>query len=172
MYFFFKRKAKGLADSDDEDNSAVGWLLKVKQKEEALKRAKLLEEMDAQLGQDDSETLVNKSTKSKDGSRTKKYDENDLKGLRVEHDQSLIKEGQQVILTLKDRNILKGTGDFIDLDEEEEADVLVNVNIVDDEKAAKNIENKKKKPDYQAYDDFDEDGIVNASNLNSYIYNT
>jgi U4/U6.U5 tri-snRNP-associated protein 1 len=140
----------------------VGWLLKVKQKEEALKKAKLLEEMDAQLGQDDSETSVKRSAKPKDG-RQKKYNENDLKGLRVEHDQSMIKEGQQVILTLKDRGILKGTGDFIDLDEDEEADVLVNVNIMDDEKAAKNIENKKKKPDYQAYDDFDEDGTVNIN---------
>jgi len=41
-------------------------------------------------------------------------------------------------------------------------DTLINVNIVDDEKAAKNVENKKKKPGYQAYDDseFDEYGTV------------
>lgn len=117
--------------------------------------------MDAQLGEDDFEPTVRKSVKPKDLKSNKKYDENDLKGLRVEHDQSLIKEGHEVILTLKDRNILKGTGDYVDLDDDEEADVLVNVNIMDDEKAVKNIENKKKKPDYQAYDDFDEDGVVN-----------
>jgi len=41
-------------------------------------------------------------------------------------------------------------------------DTLINVNIVDDEKAARNVENKKKKPGYQAYDDteFDEYGTV------------
>lgn len=161
------RKAKGLADSDEEDtdSSAVAWLLKVKQKEEAQKKAKLLEEMDAQLGEDDFEPTVRKSVKPKDLKSNKKYDENDLKGLRVEHDQSLIKEGHEVILTLKDRNILKGTGDYVDLDDDEEADVLVNVNIMDDEKAVKNIENKKKKPDYQAYDDFDEDGVYKERSI-------
>jgi len=47
------------------------------------------------------------------------------------------------------------------LDEDFE-DTLVNVNIIDDERAAKNVENKKKKPGYQAYDDseFDEYGVV------------
>ena len=41
-------------------------------------------------------------------------------------------------------------------------DTLVNVNLIDDERAAKNVENKKKKPGYQAYDDseFDEYGTV------------
>ena len=50
------------------------------------------------------------------------------------------------------------------LDEEEE-DVLVNVNIVDDERAEKNVENKKKNPDYKPYDEpeFDEYGMVSAA---------
>jgi len=41
-------------------------------------------------------------------------------------------------------------------------DVLINVNLLDDERAAKNVENKKKKPGYQAYDDaeFDDYGTV------------
>lgn len=47
------------------------------------------------------------------------------------------------------------------LDEDAE-DTLVNVNLIDDERAARNVENKKKKPGYQAYDDseFDEYGTV------------
>lgn len=46
--------------------------------------------------------------------------------------------------------------------DEEEDDVLINVNIVDDERAEKNVENKKKKPDYKPYDEpqFDEYGMV------------
>lgn len=46
--------------------------------------------------------------------------------------------------------------------DEEEGDTLINVNIVDDEKAEKNVELKKKKPDYNPYDagDVDEYGMV------------
>lgn len=52
---------------------------------------------------------------------------------------------------------------------EEEEDVLENVNIVDSERYAKNVENKKKKPDYKAYEEpeFDEFGIVSCSILES-----
>ena len=41
-------------------------------------------------------------------------------------------------------------------------DTLVNVNLIDDEKALRNVENKKRKPGYQAYDDseFDDYGTV------------
>jgi len=46
--------------------------------------------------------------------------------------------------------------------DEDNDDTLVSVNLIDDERAAKNVENKKKKPGYQAYDDseFDEYGTV------------
>ena len=73
----------------------------------------------------------------------------------------MFKEGQEIILTLKDRNILQGSGENLDVDNDEDADVLVNVNLVDDEAFNKNVENKKKKPGYQAYDEFDEEGLVN-----------
>lgn len=142
---------KGIADEEEEkkenDDSAAAWLEKIKQKEEAKKKAKLLEEMDQQFGEDTS----NKPKKD--------YTSNNLKGLRVEHSLEAFKEGQEIILTLKDKSILKGTGDELDVDDEEE-EVLVNVNILDDERAAKNVENKKNKPDYKPYDEFDEDGNV------------
>lgn len=46
--------------------------------------------------------------------------------------------------------------------DEEEGDILINVNIVDDEKVEKNVEFKKKKLDYNFYDvgDVDEYGMV------------
>ena len=52
------------------------------------------------------------------------------------------------------------------LDEDAE-DTLVNVNLIDDERAARNVENKKKKPGYQAYDDseFDEYGTVRSDRV-------
>ena len=45
---------------------------------------------------------------------------------------------------------------------EEDDDTLVNVNIIDSEKAKEYIENKKKKPDYKPYDEpeYDEYGMV------------
>ena len=46
----------------------------------------------------------------------------------------------------------------------EEDDVLVNVNVVDSEKAAKNIELRKGKPAYNPYDDEEEElGEVHCS---------
>ncbi len=150
------KSAKGLGDASSDEEERTGakkstsaeiWVQKQKEKEEARKKEKLLEEMDRQY--EAVETTEKK----------KNYNANHLKGLKVEHDQSYFKEGHDVILTLKDRSIIKGSGTNIDLDEDEEADVLVNVNIMDDERALENNENKKKKPDYNPYDDeFDEDG--------------
>lgn len=56
---------------------------------------------------------------------------------------------------------------------EEEDDVLENVNIVDNERYAKNVENKKKKPDYRPYEEpeFDEFGIVSCCrSVNCFFY--
>lgn len=51
------------------------------------------------------------------------------------------------------------------LDEEDPDDTLVNVNMMDDEQANSNVENKKKKPDYKPYDEpeFDEYGTVSSN---------
>ena len=53
--------------------------------------------------------------------------------------------------------------------DEDADDTLINVNILDEEKAAVNIENKKKKPTYQPYDEdeFDDHGMVSNGNLSS-----
>ena len=46
--------------------------------------------------------------------------------------------------------------------DEEDGDVLINVNMLDNEKASKNVENKLKKPTYKPYDEdeFEDDGMV------------
>ncbi|XP_023236916.1 U4/U6.U5 tri-snRNP-associated protein 1-like [Centruroides sculpturatus] len=85
----------------------------------------------------------------------KNYGSKDLKGLVVGHSQEKFEEGQNIILTLKDKGVL-----------EESEDVLENVNFIDNEKAAKNIENKLRKSDYKPYDDeFDEFGMVKKKTL-------
>lgn len=41
--------------------------------------------------------------------------------------------------------------------DDDNADVLMNVNMLDDEAAKKNLENKKKKAEYKPYDEAEED---------------
>ncbi|KAM4583936.1 U4/U6.U5 tri-snRNP-associated protein 1 [Odontesthes bonariensis] len=132
-------KVKTLADNDWLDDTAT-WVEKsrklAKEKEMAEKRAKLLEEMDQEFG---VSSLV-----EEEFAQTKKsaYTCRDLKGLKVQHQVESFNEGQTVILTLQDKGVL-----------EEEEDVLVNVGLVDKEKAEKNVELKKKKPDYKPYEE-------------------
>lgn len=158
-------KSKGIADSDDEekDDSAAAWLQKIKEKQEAQKKAKLLEEMDEQFG--DGELVDTSSNRSKQNRNESQYGSKNLKGLRVEHDQALFQEGKDIILTLKDRNILQGEGEDLDVDNDEDADVLINVNIADDERFSKNVENKKKKPGYSAYEEFDDEGLFKEKTI-------
>lgn len=107
-----------------------------KEKEMAEKRAKLLEEMDEEFG---VSSLVEEEFGQ---SKKSAYTSRDLKGLKVQHKVESFTEGQTIILTLDDKGVL-----------EEKEDVLVNVGLVDSEKAEKNVELKKKKPDYKPYEE-------------------
>ncbi|XP_076584414.1 U4/U6.U5 tri-snRNP-associated protein 1 [Chaetodon auriga] len=132
-------KVKTLAEDDWLDDTSA-WVERTrklaKEKEMAEKRAKLLEEMDEEFGV--SSLVEEEFAQSKKDSYTSK----DLKGLKVQHKMDSFTEGQSVILTLQDKGVL-----------EEEEDVLVNVGLVDKEKAEKNVELKKKKPDYKPYEE-------------------
>ncbi|XP_071361755.1 U4/U6.U5 tri-snRNP-associated protein 1 [Trachinotus anak] len=132
-------KVKTLAEDDWLDDTAA-WVEKsrkmAKEKEMAEKRAKLLEEMDEEFG---VSSLVEEEFAQ---SRSDNYTSRDLKGLKVQHKVDSFAEGQTVILTLQDKGVL-----------EEEEDVLVNVGLVDKEKAEKNVELKKKRPDYKPYEE-------------------
>ena len=141
------KNVKSLADEDDDEDAAE-WYSKMKriqeEKELAKKQAKLLEEMDQEF---DSNVEVKKK---------RSYTNKDLKGLAIGHKADSFKEGHQIVLTLRDNDVLN-----------DDEDVLENVNMLDDEKAAKNVDNKHKKPDYKPYDDdeFDEFGILKKSSL-------
>lgn len=132
-------KVKTLAEDDWLDDTSA-WVEKsrklAKEKELAEKRAKLLEEMDEEFG---VSSLVEEEFAQ---SKKEAYTSRDLKGLKVQHKVDSFNEGQTVILTLQDKGVL-----------EEEEDVLVNVGMVDKEKAEKNVELKKKKPDYKPYEE-------------------
>lgn len=132
-------KVKTLADEEWLDDTSA-WVERsrklAKEKELAEKRAKLLEEMDEEFG---VSSLVEEDFAQ---SKNFAYTARDLKGLKVQHKVDSFAEGQTVILTLEDKGVL-----------EEEEDVLVNVGLVDKEKAEKNVEVKKKKPDYKPYEE-------------------
>jgi len=147
-------KVRKLADSDSDDEGALAWIKKSrkmqKEKDLAEKRAKALAEMDEEFG---VESLVEQEFSDK----RKTYDSKDLKGIQVLHDQDRFKEGMTTILTLQDKGVL----------DEEADDVLVNYNLMDDEKAEEYVTNKKKLPDYNPYDDgaVDEYGMFKEKNL-------
>lgn len=132
-------KVKTMAEDDWLDDTCA-WVEKSrkleKEKEMAEKRAKLLEEMDQEFG---VSSLVEEEFAHR---KNNAYTSRELKGLKVQHKVDSFAEGQTVILTLEDKGVL-----------DEKEDVLVNVGLVDREKAEKNVELRKKKPDYNPYDD-------------------
>ena len=151
-----KSEPKGLADLlPDED--AADWVLKSRKIEEerlkiekmkAARKARILDEMD--------DEIVSQVAGPNKSNINQLYTEEDLKGLKVAHSEKYLKEGHQIIMTLKDKDVL-----------DENEDVLENVNIVDLEKAEKNMDNKLKKNEYRPYDEpeFDEFGILKKKNL-------
>lgn len=137
-------RVKGLGDSDDDDDSTQAWVVRSRKLQEerakAEKRAKALEELDAEFGIGE---LVEDEIRNE---RKEAYSARDLRGLRVEHSVDHFSEGNAVILTLKDQGVL-----------DEGADVLVNVNMLDDERYKKNIEKKRMKPNSYGYNVYEED---------------
>ncbi|KAG8223738.1 hypothetical protein J437_LFUL003103 [Ladona fulva] len=148
-------KVKKLAD-EDEDEDSYAWIQKSRklqeEKEKAQKRAQMLEELDAEFGVGE---LVDNEFQNE---RREVYSSKDLRGLKVEHSTEVFSEGRTVVLTLKDKGVL-----------EEEDDVLVNVNLVDEEKYKKNIDRKKQKPHLYGYNVFDEPELDEFGNVKKSI---
>ncbi|XP_071974001.1 U4/U6.U5 tri-snRNP-associated protein 1 [Engystomops pustulosus] len=132
-------KVKSLGDDELWLDDTAAWIERSRklqaEKDKAEKRAKLLAEMDEEFG-------VTNLVEEEFGQK-KAYSSQDLQGLTVEHNLESFTEGKTVILTLKDKGVL----------DEDDADVLVNVNMIDKEKAEKNVELKKKRPDYKPYEE-------------------
>ncbi|XP_033211788.1 U4/U6.U5 tri-snRNP-associated protein 1 [Belonocnema kinseyi] len=149
-------RSKTLGESDSDDD-ARAWIQKNRrlqmEKKKAEERAKMLDQLDEEFG------IGNLVKEEVQHERYKAYSARDLKGLRVEHDMENFQEGRTTILTLKDQGVL-----------DEEDDVLVNVNMLDDERYKRSVINKKKKPGYDAYDEsnFDEFGVPVKKVLEKY----
>ncbi|CAI9600195.1 unnamed protein product [Staurois parvus] len=134
-------KIKSLGEDELWLDDTAAWIERSRklqaEKEKAEKREKLLAEMDEEFG------VSNLVEKEFGQTKLQNYSSTDLQGLTVEHNMDSFMEGQTVVLTLKDKGVL----------DEDDSDVLVNVNMVDREKADKNVELKKKRPDYKPYEE-------------------
>ncbi|CAL1684383.1 unnamed protein product [Lasius platythorax] len=149
-------RVKNLGECDSDDDTRA-WISKSRQLEEekkkAEKRAKMLDQLDEEFG------IGNLVREEIHTARNTAYTEKDLKGLKVEHNVETFEEGKTVILTLKDQEVLN-----------ENADLLVNVNMIDNERYKRSVLNKIKKPTYDPYDDenFDEYGFPKNKVLEKY----
>jgi U4/U6.U5 tri-snRNP-associated protein 1 len=147
-----KVKTLGEASDDESNETATDWIEKSRKLQEermmAAKREQMLREMDEDVEADDHKSV---------SERPPVYSTRDLAGLTVEHSKEAFMEGKSVVLTLKDAHVL----------DEDEPDVLYNVNLLDSEKAEKNVELKKCKPDYNPYmdDEFDEFGVLKEKKI-------
>merc|ERR1719204_820861 len=143
------KKVKGLGESDSDEDDVAKWV----QKSRKLER-KAAKRKEAELRRKDEEEQEEARRVLEGEKRMKAYRGNALAGMTVRHDLEHFTEGKDVILTLDDAKIL---------DEESgqtEADVLVNVNMIDNERAKKYIEDTKKsknKSDYNPLEKFDEE---------------
>ncbi|CAH8513394.1 unnamed protein product [Heterobilharzia americana] len=130
----------------EHESDVQSWVEKMREKEriqkQASERAKLLSEIDDQLG-------VSEFVESKLSINNKKYQPGDLAGLRVEHSATRFVDGQSVILTIKDTDVL-----------DDSEDVLVNVNMIDDEKADLNRENLRKTAGLAGIEDQEDEDVL------------
>ncbi|CAF2062360.1 unnamed protein product [Rotaria magnacalcarata] len=151
--------------------SATAWVDKMRkmgeEKRKAAERAKSLQQMDEEFG------VSNIIHEESERQKQRKYTSKNLAGLRIEHSIDEFKEGQQVILTLKDKKIIRerkpGEVEEDEDDNDDDDDVLININIADNELAKQRAElAKKKTPGYRAYDDSesaDQFGMFNPNKL-------
>ncbi|CAD6193623.1 unnamed protein product [Caenorhabditis auriculariae] len=145
-------KEKKLADDSDDEGSASNWVERMRRKEEeekrkAEERAKTLDAMDEEIeGHAVAEENKNKKAKKPRGP-------NATAGLIVGHSREAFVEGaEHQILVLEDKGVL-----------DEGDEVLVNPNLIDNERTARNVELRKRKDPYRNFDeDVDKDGNLKS----------
>ncbi|RPB03100.1 SART-1 protein [Choiromyces venosus 120613-1] len=130
---FAKLEGKGLGEADENEEDTTTWVRKMK------KRQKKLAEKMAKEMEDELQRAV---------AERKEYTAEDLTGVRVGHDLGEL-DGEGTILTLKDTTIEEN---------EEEGDELISTDIAERERLKEQLDLKRKKPTYNAYEDEDENG--------------
>lgn len=150
-------KIKGLGDSDSDDGGIRSWVNKSrkieKQRKKASKREASIRAREQEMA-DEIKVLEEEK-------RQKLYNRNALKGMTVEHTIHNFTEGKDVIMTLKDSRIMDEINDDGELQ-----DTLVNVNMVDDDRAKlyiENVKNAKNKQGYNPLEKYDAETVEAAA---------
>ncbi|KAI6237125.1 hypothetical protein M3Y95_00232100 [Aphelenchoides besseyi] len=139
---------KGLADDSDEEEGVDDWWEKAKAR--AQKVAQSLDDID-QTAEAEGIALKQKlEKKQKNGSS--KHKDVTTAGLIVGHSKEAFQSGTETILVLEDKDVL----------DDNEGEVLINPNLVENERHKKNVELRKRKSNYKPYeeDEVDEFGEV------------
>ncbi|VDO29397.1 unnamed protein product [Haemonchus placei] len=138
--------AKSVAESDSDDDAA-DWVEKMRKQEEEKKRAderaKMLDAMDEEFGVNS----IIAEEKAKQAKKKEKIKNLYTGGLVVGHSKEAFTGVTDQILVLDDKSVL---------DDGEE--VLINPNLIDNEKYARNRELKRRKELQKGFDDVDEFG--------------
>lgn len=139
--------------------SAADWVKKSRVKEvDSRAEAKRLAELKQRQLEEEEDELVEQSRGM--------YSSSDLKGLKVMHSANDFEEGEHVILTLADSNILEKDDDGKVIGINEEGDVLENVLFADKDRREDREQKKRRlnQPIYSALDDYEfQDGVATGS---------
>lgn len=139
--------------------SAADWVKKSRVKEQDSKaEAKRLAELKQRQLEEEEDELIEQSRSL--------YSSSDLKGLKVMHSTNDFEEGEQVILTLADSNILEKDEDGKIIGINEEGDVLENVLFADKDRRLEREQKKRRlnQPIYSALDDYEfQDGVATGA---------
>lgn len=138
-----------LGEERGNEMRASDWVARSRFIQEKQKRQEKEERQMNQLGSEfNLDSIMSSETKGKSKGS---YSSSSLSGLKVEHSVDKFLEGEATVLTLKDKKIL----------DDDNEDVLINQNIIDNDRHAQNVQNRTKGKDYQAFDDgeFDEFGM-------------
>ncbi|KRY36134.1 Paxillin [Trichinella spiralis] len=119
-----------------------------------LLNVKLLAESDS--GEDEEESALAWVQKSRtleqerQLAEMKQYSSKDLSGFTVLHAKDEFLEGRETVLVLQDKDVL-----------DDSEDVLINPTLVEQQQWKRNVENRKKKPDYDPFEEeVDEFGML------------
>ncbi|CAD5225951.1 unnamed protein product [Bursaphelenchus okinawaensis] len=137
---------KGLADSDS-DEDVDSWL------DKSRKAAEKFDEMDEIAEKAAEEEMKKIKAKPKRIIKSQSGTGN----LLIGHSKEAFVDGSETILVLEDRNVLDDDGE----------EVLINPNLIDNERHKKNVELRKQKKDYNPYEDeeVDEFGMTKKQQI-------
>jgi U4/U6.U5 tri-snRNP-associated protein 1 len=139
--------------------TAADWVKTSRVKEQdAIAQAKRLAELKRKQLEEEEDELVMQSSSL--------YSSSDLKGLKVMHGANDFDEGEEVILTLADSNVLDKDEDGKALGINEGGDVLENVLLADKDRRIDREAKKRRlnQPVYSALDDYEfQDGMATGS---------